>query len=167
MRAEFINPFLHAASEVLESELGAAPKRGTIGLQRSAYTSNDVTAVVGVTGNVSGMVLLSMTEETARSIVARMMGQEFPEFDALAQSGIAEIGNVITGRAAVLLAEAGFPSDLAPPMLLVGRGTMVSTLDVQRLVIPLETEFGPVEVQVALKENAPAASAAASARRTA
>ena len=122
MRAEFINPFLHAACEVLESELGAAPHRGSIGLQRSAYTTDEVTAVVGVTGNVAGMVLYSMTEETARSIVAKMMGQDFPEFDALAQSGIAEIGNVITGRAAVLLAEAGFPSDLAPPMLLIGRG---------------------------------------------
>jgi hypothetical protein len=28
---------------------------------------------------------------------------------------------------------------------------MISTLDVQRLVIPMETEFGQVEIQVALK----------------
>jgi chemotaxis protein CheX len=161
MRAEFINPFLHAACEVLESELGSPPSRGSVGLQRSAYTSDEVTAVVGVTGSVAGMVLYAMTEATARAIVARMMGQEFPQFDALAQSGIAEIGNVITGRAAVLLAEAGFPSDLAPPMLLIGRGTMVSTLDVQRLIIPLQTEFGRVEVQVALKESAAATRRAA------
>ncbi|HEY3061082.1 MAG TPA: chemotaxis protein CheX [Chloroflexota bacterium] len=153
MKAEFINPFLQAATQVLESELGAAPERGSIGLQRSAYTSNEVTAVVGVTGSVSGMVLFSMGESTARGMVGVMMGQEFPEFDALAQSGIAEIGNVITGRAAVLLAEAGFPSDLAPPMLIIGKGTMLSTLDVQRLVIPLDTQFGLIEVQVALKEN--------------
>jgi len=151
MRAEFINPFLQAATEVLESELGSTPQRGSVGLQRSAYTSDDVTAVVAVTGEVAGMVLLAMTVDTARAMVSRMMGQEFPEFDALAQSGIAEIGNVITGRAAVLLAEAGFPSDLAPPMLLVGRGTMISTLDVQRLVIPLETDLGKIEIQVALK----------------
>jgi len=154
MRAEFINPFLNAACEVLESELGSTPQRGTIGLQRSAYTSDEVTAVVGVTGTIAGMVLYSMTEETARAIVATMMGQEFPEFDALAQSGIGEIGNVITGRAAVLLAEAGYPSDLAPPMLVIGRGTMISTLDVQRLVIPLETNLGRIEIQVALKESA-------------
>jgi chemotaxis protein CheX len=80
-----------------------------------------------------------------------MMGQDFPELDALAQSGIAEIANVITGRAAVLLSENGFPSDLAPPMLLVGRDTLISTLDVQRLVIPMETDLGNMEVQVALK----------------
>jgi chemotaxis protein CheX len=158
MKAEIINPFLQAASEVLESELGSKPTRGTIGLQRSAYTSDEVTSVVGVTGEVAGMVLFAMAESTARAMVSKMMGQDFEEFDALAQSGIAEIGNVITGRAAVLLSEAGFTSDLAPPMLIVGRGTMISTLDVQRLVIPMETEFGQVEIQVALKMTGPAAS---------
>jgi chemotaxis protein CheX len=151
MRAEFINPFLQAANEVLESELGSSPQRGQVGLQKSAYTTDDVTAVVGVTGSIAGMVLYVMTEATACAIVSKMMDQEFEEFDALAQSGIGEIGNVITGRAAVLLAEAGYPSDLAPPMLIIGRGTLVTTLDMQRLVIPLETEFGRIEIQVALR----------------
>ena len=161
MRAEFINPFLQAASEVLQSELGSTPQRGTLGLQQSAYTSDEVTAVVAVTGRVAGMVMLAMTEPTARAVVSKMMGQEFPEFDTLAQSGIAEIGNVITGRAAVLLAEAGFSSELAPPMLLLGRNVLISTLDVQRVVIPMDTEFGKIEIQVALKVTA------ASARRVA
>jgi chemotaxis protein CheX len=153
VRAEFINPFLQATSEVLESELGKAPKRGKVGLQRSAYTSDEVTAMVGVAGGVAGMVLYAMTEATARGIVGKLLGQEFAEFDALAQSGVAELGNVITGRAAVLLAEAGYASDLAPPMLVVGRGTIISTLDMQRLVIPVETDFGQIEIQVALRES--------------
>src|SRR6202165_6075869 len=151
MRVEFINPFVQAVTEVLESELGSVPERGSIGLQRSAYTSNEVTAVVAVAGEVAGMVMFAMTAKTAQGMVSKMLGQEFPEFDDLAQSGIAEIGNVITGRAAVLLAEAGFTSDLAPPMLIMGRGALINTLDMQRLVIPLETEFGAIEVQVALK----------------
>src|SRR5438132_895832 len=151
MRAEIINPFLQAASEVLESELGSPPQRGAIGLQRSGYTSDEVTAVVAVTGDVAGMVLFAMTEATARAIVSKMMGQDFDELDALAQSGIAELGNVITGRAAILLAEGGFPADIAPPMLLVGRNMLISTLDVQRLVIPIDTEMGIIEIQVALK----------------
>ena len=100
MRAEFINPFLQAATEVLEAELGTAPMRGSVGLQRSSYTSDDFTAVVAVTGSIAGMVMFAMTEETACRIVSRIMGQDFDEFDALAQSGIAEIGNVVTGRAA-------------------------------------------------------------------
>jgi chemotaxis protein CheX len=161
MRAEFINPFLQAASEVLSAELGSTPVRGNVGLQRSAYTSGEVTAVVAVTGDVSGMVMLAMTESTGRGMVSKMMGQEFDEFDPLAQSGIAEIANVITGRASVLLSEAGFPADLAPPLLLIGKNTLISTLDVQRLVIPMETEFGAIEIQVALKFSGAAARRAA------
>jgi hypothetical protein len=34
---------------------------------------------------------------------------------------------------------------------------MISTLDVQRLVIPIVTEFGSIEVQVALKLSGAAA----------
>ena len=120
-------------------------------MQKTAFTTDEVTALVGVKGMLNGLVLYSMSQATALAIVSRVMGKDFEEFDALAQSGIAEIGNVITGRAACLLSEAGFTSDLAPPMLIVGRGSMISTLDVQRLVIPIETEFGSIEIQVALK----------------
>src|SRR4051794_36589623 len=97
------------------------------------------------------MVLYSMSQDTALNIVSRMMGQEFDEFDMLAQSGIGELGNVITGRAGVLLAEAGYASNITPPALVVGKGTMITTLDLNRLVFPLETEVGDLEIQVVLK----------------
>jgi chemotaxis protein CheX len=151
MKVEFVNPFIQAAREVLESELGAEAKRGNLRLQKSAFTTDEITALVGVTGTVSGMVMYSMSEQTALGIVSRMMGQDFDEFDALAQSGIGELGNVITGRAGVLLAEAGYPSNITPPALVVGKGTMVTTLDLNRLIFPLETEAGDLEVQVVLK----------------
>ena len=151
MKVEFVNPFIQAAREVLESELGGETQRGNIHLQKSAYTTDEVTALVGVTGAVQGMVLYSLSEETARGIVSRLMGQEFTQFDALAQSGIGELGNVITGRAGVLLAEAGYPSNITPPALVIGKGTLVTTLDLNRLVFPLQTPVGQLEIQVVLK----------------
>jgi chemotaxis protein CheX len=150
MRAEFVNPFLQAASEVLETELGAEPTLGAIGLRRSAYTTDEVTAVVQVTGTIAGIVLYGMPERTARAIVQHLQGSPCEQFDAFAQSGISELGNVITGRATTLLAVAGFPSNLAPPQLILGRGRMVSQVDQQRLVIPLETPLGPILIQVVL-----------------
>jgi chemotaxis protein CheX len=154
MRAEFVNPFLQAASEVLAAELGSEPTRGEIGLQRSAYTTEDVTAVVHVSGSILGIVLYGMPERTARAIVQHLQGSPCEEFDALAQSGISELGNVITGRATTLLAGAGFPSILLPPLLILGRGRMVSQEDQQRLVIPLDTPFGPILIQVVLGTRA-------------
>ena len=151
MKVEFVNPFIEAACEVLESELGGEAQRGEVRLQKSAITTDEVTALVGVTGTVSGLVLYSMSLATAVALASRMMGQEFQELDALAQSGIGELGNVITGRAGVLLSEAGYPSNITPPALIVGRGTMVTTLDLNRLVFTLQTEVGDLEVQVVLR----------------
>ena len=151
MKVEFVNPFLEAASEVLDSELGGEALRGTLRLHKTAVTTDEVTAVVGVTGTLQGLVLYSMSQATALRIVSRVMGQEFEEFDPIAQSGIGELGNVITGRAGVLLSEAGFPSNITPPALVLGEGTMITTLDLIRLVMPLETDVGHLEIQVVLK----------------
>jgi chemotaxis protein CheX len=153
MKVAFVNPFIDAAREVLESELGGDANRGNIRMHKSAYTTDEVTALVGVAGAVSGVVLYSMSEATARNMVARMLGQDCPEFDALAQSGIGELGNVITGRAAALLAVAGYASNITPPALVMGKNTMITTLDLNRLVFPLETEAGTMEIQVVLSET--------------
>ena len=154
MKVAFVNPFLQAASEVLESELGGESERGELRLHRSAVTTDEVTAIVGVTGTLMGLVLYSMNEATARAILSRAMRQDFSEFDALAQSGIGELGNVITGRAGVLLSEAGYPSNITPPAVVVGTGTMVTTLELNRLVLPLHTEVGNLEIQMVLRAAA-------------
>ena len=154
MKVEIVNPFIQAATEVLESELGGESQRGELRLHKSAVTTDEVTAIVGITGTVMGLVLYSMNETTALAILSRTMNQDFGEFDALAQSGIGELGNVITGRAGVLLSQAGYPSNMTPPAVVVGTGTMVTTLDLNRLVLPLETAVGSLEVQIVLRPAA-------------
>jgi CheY-specific phosphatase CheX len=77
-----VNPFLQAASEVLETQLGAEPERGAVGLRTSAYTTEDVTALVRVRGAIAGYVLFSMDDHTARSIVERMQGAPCEELAA-------------------------------------------------------------------------------------
>jgi chemotaxis protein CheX len=154
VKVEIINPFIQAAREVLETELGGEPERGDLHIRKSACTTNEVTTVVGITGQVSGIVLYSMSLVTAIGLVSRMLGQEITEFDALAQSGIGELGNLITGRAGVLLSDAGYQTNITPPALVIGKGTMITTLDLNRIVFPLQTDLGPLEVQVVLKAAA-------------
>jgi chemotaxis protein CheX len=152
MKVEFVNPFVTAAREVIKKEVGAEVDRGKIYLHRSSITSHEITAMVAVMGAVRGLVLYGMSDETARHLVAQMMEQPCPELDELAQSGIAELANVITGQAGILLSRTGYSVQISPPALIVGHNTIISTLDLTRLVIPLETEYGVIEAQVALKE---------------
>ncbi len=153
MRADIAQPFLLAAKGVLEQELGGEVGRGTVRFEKGEFAAGEVTAVVGVTGALSGAVMYRMTEQTALAIVGKMMGQQFTELDALARSGVGELGNVITGRAGVLLERGGITADIAPPMLIVGRGGVLSSLDIARIVVPLETPAGVIDLQIALKNR--------------
>jgi chemotaxis protein CheX len=154
MSVNFMNPFLTAATEVLQSEAGVVVNRGELTLHRSSYTTADITTLLSIVGDVKGVVLFSMDMSMGLKLVSAMLGQTQEEFNDLAQSGIAELGNVITGSATTLLAQAGYACTISVPTLIVGRGTMISTLDFQRLVVPLHTEIGTMQIHLALRENA-------------
>jgi chemotaxis protein CheX len=81
------------------------------------------------------------------------MDQEFLEFDDLARSGVAELGNVITGQATIKLSQAGYASQISPPTIIEGRDIEISTLDFQRVVVPLNTDVGLVTVHLGLRES--------------
>ena len=153
MNVQFLNPFIEAAFAVLNAEVGVTAKRGQLSLQRSASTASEVTVLISMVGQVKGVVLYGLSEGTAIQIVSKILGQSFIEFDDLAQSGISEMGNVITGQAGQRLAEAGFESNISPPTMIVGKGTLISTLDFERLQVPLETELGTIQIHLALRES--------------
>ena len=152
-KAEHLEPFVAAARDVLEQELGTEVQSGKLTLVNGTSTTNEVTAIIGITGQLTGMATYGMSEATALAIVGQLMGAPCDELDDLALSGIGEIANVITGCATTLLAQIGVTVDIAPPVLLQGAGTRMSTAGIQRLVVPLSTSFGTVEAQLAIKEK--------------
>lgn len=156
MDVKFLNPFLEAAYMVLQTELDCSAERGELLLERSAATSEDVTVLISLVGEAAGIVMYSLSETTAIAIVSKILDQPFAEFDELAQSGIGELGNVITGQAGQRLAASGLDVNISPPTLILGKGTLISTLDFDRLVIPLHTELGTLSIHLALRETPPA-----------
>lgn len=153
MKAEFVNPFVVSAFQVLQTETKSEVIKGNVTLQDSPLVSDEVTVLIGVVGRAQGLVLYGMSEKTAKGLVSEMTGESVAVFDALAESAVAELGNVITGLASGELERAGYPCKIAPPSVVVGRGTSISTLSIKRLVIPLKTNHGDIVVHVALRET--------------
>jgi chemotaxis protein CheX len=152
VQVEPINIFIKAAIDVLRQETGEEATAGTVRVQSSAQTSEEVTVMIGVTGAARGMVLLGMSQRTAKAIVSRMMGEPCPLFDDLAQSGIAEMGNVITGMAGQGLEAAGYSVTISPPALIAGGpGVLISTVNIRRFVVPLRSALGDIVLHTALE----------------
>jgi len=151
MDVKLLNPFIEAAVEVLKAEVDANITRGPLSLQKSSLTTDDITVLINLIGDVFGVVMYSMPTSTGLNLVSKMMGQEFSELDSLAQSGVAELGNVISGRATIKFSQAGYKADISTPTVLTGQGVEISTLDFPRIVVPLETGMGLLTVHLALK----------------
>lgn len=152
MKVEFISPFISAATTVLQTETGMEATKGAPALVESYLLSDDVTVLIGVTGSVRGVVMYGMSEQTAKQIVSTMIGETVADFDSMAESAIAEMGNVMTGLASAKLEGAGYPCTIAPPTVIVGKGTTISTMHIKRIVFPIGTEAGEIQIHVALQE---------------
>lgn len=152
MTVELINIFIKAAVDVLRQEIGEEATAGSVKVLSSTQTSEEVTVMIGVTGAARGMVLLGMSERTAKAIVSKMMGEPCPLFDELAQSGIAEMGNVITGMAGQGMESAGFNVTISPPALVAGGpGVIISTVNIRRFVVSLRSSLGDMVLHTALE----------------
>jgi len=107
MNEDYVNPFLTPALHVWEKEM--AVKLTLAGAEQiaSQYTTNELTALIGISSQLEGNVLYGFTQESDKSIASKMISQEIVEMDEVALSAIGEIANMITGNAANLLANLG------------------------------------------------------------
>lgn len=153
LKVEFVNPFLEAAFEVFETETKLKLDKGPLSIQKSSLTSQEVSVLIGVTGEIHGQVIYGMSSKSAKKIASAMIGKTVPLMDELAQSAISELGNMITGLATVKFGDTYSNLAITPPTLIIGTSVLISTIDIQRLYIVLMSEIGDIEVSIALKEQ--------------
>ena len=159
MRVEYINPFVETSYRVLKEVLGGAEvKRGDLYLKSTAMPVMGVAALVGLAGDVEGRVLFDMTFETALNIASKMNEEKLPAFDDLAKATISDLANLITAQSVTTLHDLGFKFDLTPPALFAGEKMEIAALggttdNVEALIVPLITDYGKIEVNVAIRER--------------
>ncbi|UHA74549.1 chemotaxis protein CheX [Paenibacillus sp. 481] len=135
MRAEWIHPFLQSACTVIEQIVQVRPERGE--LEMLAWSgAHDLRIQIGLTGQLTGHVVFGLNEEAALKMASAMMGG-FPlqALDAMSESAISELGNMISGNATTLMYNQGIHVDITPPQLLLAATPSCSTDKV--LAIPL------------------------------
>jgi chemotaxis protein CheX len=153
MKVEFINPFLTAGSEVLIQLIGGEAALGQLALRTVMFTTQEISILVGVSGQIEGQVIYGMSQVSASKIASAMMGNEQMAFDEMAASAVSELGNIISGNAMNLLCEANYICEMTPPTIVRGVNVEVATR-VPALMVPLQTRCGKIDINVALNEHA-------------
>ena len=121
MKVEWIQPFVTSAIRVLEAELGMEAQVGELAAERAANTTQEVSVLIGVTGQVEGTVIYGTSKLVATEMVMHLTGERRPVFDEVSESAMGELGNIISGGAAALFEESGIHCSISPPTVIVGR----------------------------------------------
>jgi chemotaxis protein CheX len=123
MKAEFINPFLEAVTNVLKTMAFTEPIVGKPALKKKGEPSQgDITAIVGLTGAVKGSFALSFSEAAILEVVSNMFGEQVKEVNSDVQDAVGEISNMVSGDARRALADLGYSFQSSIPTVISGKG---------------------------------------------
>lgn len=161
MKQEYVNPFLTPAQMVWQKEFGCPLKIQAAEAVSNQYTTDDVTAIIGISGKLEGNVLYGFSTGLVSEIIKRMVGEEFDSRDPIALSALGEIANVITGNAATQLAASGYACDISPPVILEPIGATLTAGVPKQIQVTFESEMGLLRVRIGLAEGTKSDEAAA------
>lgn len=156
MNVAYINPFIESVNDLFTTMLGCAPERGRVGLVKPGGPSDDLTAVIGLSGPVRGTVALSFPDTTALAMVGRMTGLPEAELADSLGDGLAELVNIVAGGAkAKLNSGKGTVTDLSLPTVVRGQSYTVEGLTQSTwLDVPFASELGTFTLRVTLEQTA-------------
>lgn len=152
MDAKIINPFLGAVQNVLVQFGVKDFSKTAMQIKKEMTLDKDITAFVGIIGNVRGNVSYSFDKKTACALAsAMMMGMPVEAIDEMARSALSELANMFTGNASTVLYNEAIQIDITPPTLVMGEDISCILGTVDTLMVNLKTELGVIEINFGLE----------------
>jgi len=156
INAKFVNPFIDAGMNVVKQIAGIEVRRGHLSYKGQPEPSYGVSIIMGVYGHLAGQVVYSMKSEVADKLVDKMLGGNKSPKDRkeLFVDTLGELANMITGNAtSILSTKQDLALKITTPVIATGDNISVSLVMQATLVLGLYTQYGPIEISVALEEQ--------------
>jgi len=119
VKAEHINPFITSAADVLAEMLHCELHRTSVARKMDYQPAHEVSGVIGLSGKASGIVVLSLDDNVARTATEALVGHRPKSIDAEVLDAVGELTNIIAGRAKAALEHLSMT--IVPPTVVTGR----------------------------------------------
>jgi chemotaxis protein CheX len=156
MKIEYLNHFINSARKLMELMVGIKEfKKKEVYVDQQMSAVFDVSAIIGVTGDCTGSIVLSFTNKVAAEMLSKLLGEPVSEFNDDVCDAVCEMVNIIAGNASAELTENGVGHiERSLPNVIYGRGhTIKRPQHAPSINVLFETELGDFAMQVSLKFN--------------
>jgi chemotaxis protein CheX len=149
--ASYINAFVEAIENVFATMLQSDVQVREPMLKRASETEHDVSAIIGLSGDVMGSVVLSFPTEVAERVAGLFTGMPMTcEHEDFADA-IGELVNMISGNAKAKFE--GRRSTISVPTVVLGKKhTVMGQRDLPMIVLPCSCDCGDFVLEVILKD---------------
>ena len=167
MDPALITPFVKSVQNVFATMLQMPVEVEDPQIKQAKSTTYDVSAIIGMSGDCVGSVVLSFEQESALRIVALFTGIEVTVDSPDFADAVGELVNMISGGAKAMFE--GRKASISTPSVVLGSSHVVSSQkDVPTIVLPCVTDCGRFAIEIAIQDQVESAgsgnqSAAASA----
>lgn len=153
MKAEYVNPFLNGAVNVLKTMAFVDPKPGKPFVKKDKMAIGDISGVIGLTGSTRGAVVVSFSRQCALNVISSMMGETYTELNDEVRDAVGEITNMVSGDARRALSELGANFEAGIPTVIVGKGHEITSMAKGMcLAIPFKIGDEDLTVEVSLED---------------
>jgi chemotaxis protein CheX len=150
MNAEFINPFIAALINVMQTMaqielLPGKPKKKSVNT-----AGGQISGLIGMVGDkVQGSMSISFDEVLVLEIMHKMLGEKLDSIDSDVQDMVGEITNMICGGAKNELGQKGYDFGMATPIVVTGKNhTINHQVDGKKMVMPFSHSSGNVYLEM-------------------
>lgn len=152
MDVNIINPILVAFADVLPQIGFNRVEKRNISVVGPTFNYDGVLINLAVVGSKKGVIMIGMDLDSAKRFASKMMmGMEVHDFDALAQSAVSEMGNMVCANACTHFSKIGIEGlDISPPTIMIGQGGQATLPVPQTIVIHFAVDDIDVKVYVGL-----------------
>lgn len=162
MSPEYIAPFIQSIQNVFGTMLQLPVEIGEPSIKSTPNTTYDVSGIIGMSGDVTGSVVMSLPMDAAERMVSLFCGMDLTSDSADFPDAIGELVNMVSGGAKAQFKNRNVT--ISTPSVVIGAGHRVNVpSDTPVIVIPCQTDCGEVALEIAIRE-APSVAAAAAAR---
>ena len=152
MNVKYVNPFIDATLKVFETFLQTPAKTGKPYLldRNSDQGSWDISGVIGLAGEILGVVVISFPTPLALKLVSFLVKKETKIMDDSVVDMVGEIVNIIAGNAKKGLEEHKIAISL-PTVVRGSRHTFPGISGTPMVAIPFTCDKGEFSLQVSMK----------------
>lgn len=151
MDVSFINHFIESATNVFDTMLGVQVTRKSLSLKDSPAPTHEVSAIIGLSGRVSGSVVVSFSTNVALKGAGEMLLTEYDDVNAEVVDAVGELTNMIAGGAKAAMDN--MELSLGLPNVVCGRDHKIFFPgSVKPVSVGFDTPWGEMAIDVGFNE---------------